>query len=116
MIKKVEELKQPEVIKIGPLMYSIFWDEQKIKEFSYADGTKVRGYCDQEAMEIVIDPKLNVQMKRETLWHEIKHACAYWVYTTLTNPSEEEVISLTAPIELAVLRDNRDLTDWLVVA
>jgi hypothetical protein len=111
-----EQMKQPQVIKIGPFLYSIFWDKNKIKQFSLDQGENHYGYCDRVKLEIVIDSDLDPQIQRVTLWHELKHACNSWVIDAIDNPNEEQLVTFSAPIEIQVLRDNPELVAWLTVA
>ena len=116
MVVKKVDLKEPQVVKVGPFLYSIFFDKEKLKQATLDHGSSVSGYCRKDKLEIIIDPDLDIQVKRETLWHEIKHACFAWVAISIDSPTEEQIVCLTAPLELSVLRENKDLVEYLTVA
>ncbi len=104
---------KPKLIKVGPYVYTVFFDKKKIKKASYGQGKAVYGETDKNKLEIIVDPEPNIQIQREILWHEIKHAAYAWVEAAIDDPTEEQIICLTAPIELQIMRDNPELLEFL---
>ena len=110
-------IKRPEVVKIGPFLFTIYWDKDRMINAAWEFGSgPLSGHTDKQKLEIIINPEIDIQIQRETLWHEIKHGCYMWVASAIDNPSEEQIIALTTPIELSVLRENKDVLEFLTSA
>jgi Zn-dependent peptidase ImmA (M78 family) len=96
-------------IKIGFFTYRVF--------FQPADGED-HGSTDTDNKMIFIDSGRNIQCKRETLFHEIHHACLddcpsfKMVYDT-PDEREEDVIRFLSPRMIQVLNDNKWVREYL---
>lgn len=67
------------------------------------------------AGEIALRPHMPPTLEREILWHEVKHAVAFAAgfRDEDKKTSEEELVTRTAGGEVAVLRDNPDLAEYI---
>src|ERR1051326_2926587 len=103
----------PKTISIGPYVYAVTDNKDTFNEVVAKWGGCV-GYVDHDALLIVLAPEPAQAQKRDTLWHECKHAA--WRITG-AHPnrklSEEEVISRSSTIELDILRRNPGLVEYL---
>lgn len=102
----------PAFVKVGPYRYRVLVDSDKIREYEHERKGMFAGYTHVSASLIVLDPDVSSQFRRETLWHEVKHAVAN-VVGLEGKLSEEEVLQKVSPMELAVLRDNPELVIYL---
>lgn len=102
----------PETIKVGPYVYSVSRDESKLRQFEHERNGQYSGRSDHEKLEIQVDPNGAPAYQRETLWHEVKH-CVLRLSGFSGKAGEEEMICRSSPLELAVLRDNPDLVEFL---
>lgn len=103
----------PSNIKVGPHVYTVTGDETTVRAEEHALNDKLRGWTDHQKLLIGVDPKLALGMQRQTLWHEVKHAVADLPSSDNVKRTEEEWISRTAQMEVAVLRDNPELVAFL---
>ena len=67
----------------------------------------------------IIDKDMHESKKRVTVWHEIMHACRFVFETERPRPKaefdelEHHFIGLWENSLLMVLKDNKELTEWL---
>ena len=103
----------PTSIKVGPYHYGVEFNESKIRELEHEREHSYSGYTDHTKLMIYLDPKMAEDQRAETLWHEVKHAvCKLFHWDRKL--TEEEAIRRTAPMELAVLRENPILAQCLL--
>jgi hypothetical protein len=107
--------EMPTRIKVGPYVYAVFADTAKLQAHEREKKAGYSGYTDHQLMEIVIDPSDAPCHSRETLWHEVKHAVVH-LFGEYGKLDDETHIRRTAPMELAVLRDNPGLVAFLTAA
>jgi len=116
---------KPTRVKIGPDVWKIYYELSDWVE--HADGIKedkdVTDLGQTKGINQIIlikgwDVPLTIQ--KETLQHEIFHACfgfygfADMPIETDTNADTEEVlIRLLSPMYFMVLKENKDVRDWL---
>lgn len=97
----------PPVIVVGPFHWRI----------RYADlGEKLYGATDNFHLQIIVNPKVPLDQFKETVVHELFHACIYLGNdgssgTNLGN--DDTFIEATAPAFLFVLEKNPELVRWL---
>lgn len=84
-------------VKIGNLIYNVYYQS--------LEGDI--GTCDPDSLTIRIDCSLPESRARETLLHEILHACCDFAGLNDDHTySEEEIISRLSPILHSVLSEN----------
>ncbi len=97
----------PDTIIIGPF----HWNVRYLKSMPMRYGMEVP-----ESLQLQIDPGLPPDQTKETLVHEILHACIF-VGNRGSKPSmietDDEYIEASAPTFMQVLRDNPELVKWL---
>lgn len=104
----------PKEVRIGPYRYSVVLDKQAINQTRAEMKSDVAGACDFTKQIITIDPDQHADGVAEVLLHEVMHA----IQNTVGIGSKErivahEMIYRTAPVTLAVLRDNPELVRFL---
>lgn len=104
----------PTTLKVGPYVYAVSTDEPWIRQQEHDRNGGLRGCTDHQALRIAIGPELAPGMQRQTLWHEVKHAVIECMTMSHDKRNDEDWIARTAPMELAVLRDNPDLVAFLL--
>ena len=107
----------PDVVKIGAQEYQIV--QLGVKEDAVlTDGNY--GYTQDARNIIVIDKDLHESKKKVTVFHEIMHACRFVFANEHYKPKaeyeevEHHFIGVWENSLLMVLRDNRELTEWLI--
>lgn len=77
------------------------------------------GECSALHCVIRIGPDQTEQQRRDTVWHEVKHAIFFEtglnteIEESEPKVTEEMIVRRTASMELAVLRENPDLVAYL---
>ena len=118
---------KPEQVRVGHRMYKVLWLlEEEYKAAGHDVGN--RGHSDHASQEIVVLLELDgVEVAKdslqEVLLHEVLHCCTNvsmtWNSWDLFHSKEwetmdEVMVGTTAPIFLAVMRDNPDMMKWLL--
>lgn len=108
-------MKPPDRVCVGPHRYRVRFNTDAVAAASLEHGARLLGRCDTEACTIVVDPRLAGTMQRETLTHEVLHACMDVIGAgdDLGHDTEERVVRRLAPVLLDVLRRNPGLVSWL---
>lgn len=126
-------MRRLERVRVGPLTYRILTDPEAINKASASadiDPTaEWTAYSDHDALVIGINASNPEDVQRRDVLHEILHCCLRMsgvepnAYATVVHRAKgrhggytvEEfmVAAVSAPL-LAVLRDNPDLTRWLL--
>jgi hypothetical protein len=114
------ELEKPDRVKVGPFVYKVIWNQQKLMEAARVMGQDVFGQSYMDRLEIIIDDSRPLAAMQNTLMHEIFH-CLTWAYDIpvphLDDEHKEEE-AFTCRIDtpfLLLLKENRSLFDWLSV-
>lgn len=105
----------PSSVRVGPYVYTISQDVAKLQEHERKQRGAYSGYSDHSKMEIVVGPEEAACSQRETLWHEVKH-CVIHLFGEYGKQDDETYVRRTAPMELAVLRDNPELVAYLLAS
>jgi len=104
------KLAPPSKVKIGASVWRV-WITEKLLE---ADGGYMYGRSSPSAVSIELHATQDRQQMRDTLLHEVMHGIVSNI-PLFENPGEEErVLRSLTPWLLAVLRENKALTDYLV--
>jgi hypothetical protein len=106
-------VRRPRHVKVGPHKFRLWWNNEA------ATGADVAGAMMEQALVILIDPKLQRSQQRATLLHECLHAV--WSQTWMDKkypdedpggPGERIIHCLTEPL-LNLLRENPELLEFL---
>jgi hypothetical protein len=68
------------------------------------------GYFDPSRSRVVLNELDPVEERRDTVWHELLHACEKVTATDLP----EEAVTRISRAQIAILRDNPALVRWLM--
>jgi len=105
----------PERLRIGLHCYGVTYDESRVRAFEREEKRpNCYGVSAHRDLQIYLDPTVVRSQQRDTLWHEVKHTVYALVGGFPADTDEEEIILLTASIELMVLRDNPALVAFLL--
>ena len=104
----------PTTVKVGPYIYSVSTNESELRREETNGRVHLRGCTDSQHLKIMIDATLAVGMQRQTLWHEVKHAIVDVLTMSNDKRSDEDWIARTAPMELAVMRENPSLLAFML--
>lgn len=96
----------PSKIIVGPYAYKIYWRSSASMGNSY-------GITWTKTSSIYVDSGLSKGQLRETVLHELFHACQTVGSFYGNNSSADGFIESTAPTLIQILRDNPDLVRWL---
>ena len=101
------EIELPDYVRVVHADYRV----QRVgPELLY--GEDRYGDCDHTRHVIrVVTGGISPQAIVETLWHEVLHASCHVI--AFDKDDEESLVSRLAPVQLAVLRDNPELTELL---
>ena len=113
-------MPMPKKIRIGGHVFDIV---ERLKEEDGMLNDATLGYTLEAKTLIVIDKGLSESKKRQTLLHELLHACVM-VFDTSVKPKktdefdtwEHYFIGIWEEPILMMLRDNPKLAEWLVAA
>lgn len=106
-------------IKVGPFNYriSVSLEELLRNNESHGDGNSKPFGMTVHAKELItIDPSQSEGMKRDTVLHEVLHACFFCVglHNVVGFEDEEKIIASLSPMLLYVLRNNPDFVEYLM--
>ncbi len=96
-------MKPPRHVKVGCHTYKVAVEKHGLMSDM--------GHCDVDAGVIGINGQQYPSAMRDTLTHELLHACL--APMNLDEDTEERIVSVLAPTWLGVIRDNPKLVDWL---
>jgi hypothetical protein len=103
----------PDVVKIGPLDYTVTDDAEAHLGAEDEMSQRLYGMSDKSTQRIVIRPGMAAGFKRQIVLHEIVHQLLDDSGLELATEIEEQIcLSLQAPL-LGLLKDNPDLVAWL---
>lgn len=108
-------MKPPAAVTVGPHRYKLTFAESRTVRLS-DDTDSAYGECDQKHATIVIDPNQAPTMLRDTVIHELLHACMNLIGATedpgFDDAAEERIVLRLAPVLLQIVRQRR-LVEWL---
>ncbi len=97
--------RRPRRIVTGPFTWRIEWVDL---------GGEHYGETDQERLLIRMQPDLAPEFERETLMHELLHACYRTAGIDSTVEREEQIVSGISPFLLDALRRSPGLAAYLL--
>lgn len=96
----------PDRVQVGPFSWRVIHDASLQDDESY-------GCTRPSQLEIAVRPA-PLDLERESLNHEILHACCFVAgFADTTKLSEEAFVGRVSPIYLDTLRRDKDLRDYL---
>ena len=107
--------EMPKSVQVGPYTYTVLVDQAKMNllRVEYANANQV-GSCDFWQHQIVLAPEPCGAVQRETLLHEVMHACHKAVgIDANTKLTPEELLARTGVLVLDTLQRNPDLVAYL---
>ena len=106
-------MKRPRRVQVGPHTYFVSYDAGDIAKVSVESGDQLAGHCWPSKGEIVVAPDLSPSQTRDTLLHEVLHACWSLVGLGEGKLTEERVVLALAPALLDTLDRNPKLRNYL---
>lgn len=104
----------PESVKIGPFIYKIILNKEKVQKHALDIHQELYGYIDKDKLEIILDSRIEHQRMQETLLHEVLHGIIDPVARSINVQAEEEIVTLCSPMLLDVLRSNKKFLKYLL--
>ena len=106
----------PKTVKVGPFTYVITIDQPEVDHESVEHQAKFAGFSDHMTGRIVIAEGLGADHERETLLHEIIHIAmaASGLTSRSGEHTNEDFVAGTSPFLFAALKDNPNLTAYLL--
>ncbi len=109
----------PRFVNVGPYMYKIVEDEEKLKEtlstMNEEVGVELLGICDARNLTIYLVPNLPLPRQQEVLWHEVSHAIQDLSgLQACSMMSGEDAVGSLSALQLMVLHDNPDFAVFLL--
>lgn len=95
----------PKTVKVGVHTYSVV----RKPKILLPDRL---GECDFDGLQILVRERLKKSIARETLLHELLHACTYPSLNDKTL-TDEDFVTAVSPALLQVLQDNPELVEYL---
>ena len=110
-------MARPSRVKVGPFVYKIQFMKGGLEKHEFFKKGRTKTYAlgmfvGQHGL-ILINTEQAEEQQKETLLHELMHACAY-VSSGNGIDDEESAISSISPTLWAVLRDNPRVTKWIL--
>jgi hypothetical protein len=99
-------VKRPRRIVTGPFTWAVSWVKP--------DRQEVAGETDALNLAIRVMPGNALDFERETLMHELLHACCSVAGLDLGDDGEERVVAGLSPFLLDALRRSPGLADYLL--
>lgn len=100
-------MNPPATIRILHLEFELHFADE-----TFFDAANAFGYCDKKRLIITVCDKLRPALKADTTIHEILHGIHFAVGCEEEMTEEQIALQFAGPLCM-VIRDNRDLMDWL---
>lgn len=98
-------MRRPTRVVVGPFTWKVDWTQP-------ADD--VMGETLLASLTIRVDPTMHEDVARETLMHEVLHACYKTAGIDSTVALEEQIVSGVSPLLLDALRRSPNLAEYLL--
>ena len=108
----------PKQVQVGPFTYSVTVDQAAIDRAGQEMSNIPWATTEHRKGKMVVSPGLEANQERDTMLHEVLHACIHAIGLNAYQKKDEQeqlVRSLT-PILLDTLRRNPDLVEYLLEA
>ena len=106
----------PKQVQVGPFTYSVTVDQAAIDRAGQEGRETLYGQTRHTISRILVDPELSADQKRETLQHEVLHACINTSGLAISTTDQENLVGALSPILLDTLRRNPELVEYLLEA
>lgn len=108
-------MKPPSSVRIGPHNYSVIADVTAILKISAEDNERKLGTCDTRMCVINVDPEQADSQLRDTVLHEVLHACFDLIGAgeDISDDTEEKLVRRLSPVLMDVINKNPRLMTWL---
>ena len=115
-MSRSSSIDRPHCVQVGAVRWTVDWDEAAwARTVNRHADSEMYGCTDQFSATISINPFCAEDNARETLLHEVMHACHYGA--GLTDADEaitlEQTINRLSPVWLDVLQRNASLVAYL---
>lgn len=108
-------MKPPATVTVGPHRYKLTFAESRVVRLT-DDTDSSYGETDHKHAVITVDPNQAPTMLRDTVLHEILHACMSLIGVQedagVDRETEERIVLRLAPVLLQIVRQRR-LIEWL---
>lgn len=106
-------MKPPRRIKVGPHDFKVLRSKAAIRKREWLHKEELYGETNLPAQEIIVHPTQGPSQLRDTVLHEVLHACAAVAGGPIPQEDEERFVRPVATVLLGVLRDNPKLVAFL---
>lgn len=96
----------PKTVKVGVHTYAV------LRKTSAQMGDLL-GECDTNTLQISVRQRMKKSKSRETLVHELLHACTHPSFLGNERLTDEDFVTAVAPVLLQVIQDNPGLLEYL---
>lgn len=104
---------RPGHVDLGPFRLKVAWSGARLKDLGRGAEKDLVGMFRTERTEILMDPDQSEESAKETLVHELLHAC--WSLAALrVGDDEERIVDALAPLVLEIVRRNPGTAAWLL--
>jgi hypothetical protein len=111
-------MKAPKKVKVGVHTYKVVIDRAAIDACSVAGGVESArlGDCNHENLTITLEPHMASSMLKETLLHEVLHACfgVIGAIEDVDDKTEEKLVLRLSPVLMGLLRENPKLIEYIL--
>lgn len=102
-------------VQVGPFRFKIKWSKKALNKHRLKTDLDAVGLTLIDDQMILIDPHVGADMQRETLFHEVLHACWFVCgFRETKKLTEEQTIVALSPVLLDTLRRNPKLVEALL--
>jgi hypothetical protein len=107
-------MSRPRVLWLDHVKWTIHWTQAAVDKLMGAAGI-ASGACQQTQAAIAVAPiPGSLNLERETLLHEVLHACFFATSVPLDEECEEQFVAVVAPRLLGALRGNPAIVRYLL--
>lgn len=105
--------RRPREVIVGPFRFGVVYDENRCNRDAIDQGAANHNFGLMLPLEqrIFVNPRQGPDMERDTLLHEVMHACL--ISQGMAAEDEERVVSHLATSLLDVFQRNPDLVEYL---
>ncbi len=100
---------------MGPFIYRVYTNGEHVSDMLVRSGKYAPAEVDHAELRIVVNPHQAIGQIRDSILHEVLHACQCMAGMRRDNSYDyEEHVHRISPPLLGVLRDNPDLVTYLL--
>lgn len=108
MSRRKHAVPLPEDVRLGPYSFTVGFEKA-------LNRSSLLGETHGSDLNILLNPSQHPMVLRETVVHELLHACFAVSSLThaLSDEEEERIVAILSPWLLMLLRDNADMLAWV---